>query len=310
MKIKIKINLLQFVNTIALAVQYTAVLDKIYEVESKTMMLEAPDFIKRAGATSKSILLPKVTVDGMKNYSRATGYLIGDNTLAYETHTYSIDRGIEFTIDRADDMETINSAFGFLSSEFMRTQMVPEVDAYRFATLAGRAGNSATIESTLSATNTLQLWDDAMEYFGNTKVPKSRLVAFVTPTFKKFVKQSNLIERQFMTSMGNMMMNRDVEMLDGIMLMEVPQDRFFTQITLQTGNNAGFVKTATTGRDLNFLICDMMSGLADKKIDKMKIFDPETNQTSDGWKFQYRIYHDIFTPDNKVPGIYVNHKPT
>ena len=207
-------------------------------------------------------------------------------------------------------METINSAFGHLSSEFMRTQMVPEIDAYRFATLAGRANSGATVESTLSATNTIQLWDDAMEYFGNTKVPKNRLVAFVTPTFKKFVKQSNLIERQFMTQMGAMKLDRDVEMLDGVMLVMVPQDRFYTQITLQTGNDAGFIKTATTGRDLNFLIVDTMAGLADKKIDDLVIFDPMVNQDMRAWKFQYRVYHDIFTPDNKVPGIYVNHKTT
>jgi hypothetical protein len=40
------------------------------------------------------------------------------------------------------------------------------------------------------------------------------------------------------------------------------------------------------------------------KHDQLKLFDPDTNQDKDGWKIQYRLYHDAFVLDNKVDGVY------
>lgn len=299
-----------FTNTIALAVEYMAVLDAIYKAEAKTLEMEAPEWLKRAGATAKSILIPKVTVQGLKDYSRSTGFLVGDNTFEWETHTYAIDRGIEFSVDKADDMETIDSAFAFFSREFMRTQVVPEIDAYRFATLAGRATGSAVVEEDLTANTALQSWDTAIQYIEDTEIPKNTLLCYMSSEVKKYVKQSNLITREFMTQTGFLSINREVEVIDGMPIKVIPRGRFYTQITLQTGGSAGYIKTAVTGRDINYMMVDPMAALSDKKIDDLVIFDPMTNQDARSWKFQYRVYHDIFTPDNKVPGIYLSHKTT
>lgn len=300
-----------FVNTITLAQEYMTILDEIYKRESLTLEMEAPDWLKQAGAGAKDIRLPKVTVQGLKNYSRSAGYLVGDNTFEWETHTYSIDRGIEFTVDRADDMETINTAFAFFSREFMRTGVVPEIDAYRFATLAGRATpGTNSIEADLTKLTALQAIDDAIEYLENSEVGKAGLLFYMSPTIKKYIKQSDLISREFVTQSGFMSINREVDTIDGMPIKVVPQSRFYTGITLQTGALAGYIKTAVTGRDINFLIVDPMAALADKKIDAMKIFSPEVNQGPDGWLFKYRVYHDIFSPDNKLAGIYVHHKTT
>ena len=35
-----------------------------------------------------------------------------------------------------------------------------------------------------------------------------------------------------------------------------------------------------------------------------KIIPPELNQTADGTKLAFRVYHDCIVPKNKVPGIY------
>lgn len=309
---KISFVLVQlFVNTIELAEIYMDVLDGIYKAEAKTLEMEAPEWLKKAGATAKTIRLPKVTVQGLKDYSRSTGFLVGDNTFEYETHTYAIDRGIEFSVDKADDMETIDSAFSMFSREFMRTQVVPEIDAYRFATLAGRTTDTVNaFEADLTANTALQAWDDAVEYIEDTEIPKETLLAYTSSEFKKYCKQSNLISREFMVQTGFLSVNREVEALDGMPIKVIPRGRFYTEITLQTGASAGYIKTAVTGKDINFLIVDPMAALADKKIDDLVIFDPLTNQNARSWKFQYRVYHDIFTPDNKVPGIYLHRKTT
>lgn len=299
-----------FAHTIELAQTYTAVLDEIYEIESMTMELEAPSWLKMAGSTAKTIQIPKVTTTGLKNYSRTTGYQSGDNTLEFEEHTYAIDRGIEFEVDRADNMEVLGRLFGFWSQQFMRTQVTPEIDAYRISTIAGRATGAGVVSANLDATTALQAWDAALVYMTNAKVRKSNLMCYMSADMRRLVKQSNLLTREQRVAPGFSNITREFDMLDNVMIKELPQDRLYTAITLQDGSNSGYIKNATTGRDINFMLFDPMAALADKKIDALKIFDPDTNQKSDGWLFQYRCYHDIFTPDNKVPGIYVHHKTT
>ena len=91
----------------------------------------------------------KTSVVGLGNYSRSTGYPAGDVTATWETIKLEQERGRAFAIDRMDNEETLGMAFGTLSGEFIRTQVVPEVDAYRFAKWAGTVGISTTAAAAL-----------------------------------------------------------------------------------------------------------------------------------------------------------------
>ena len=44
------------------------------------------------------------------------------------------------------------------------------------------------------------------------------------------------------------------------------------------------------------------------KTDKMRIFDPETNQKARAYAMDYRKYHDIWIPDEQVATCFVNVK--
>ena len=44
------------------------------------------------------------------------------------------------------------------------------------------------------------------------------------------------------------------------------------------------------------------------KLNSLKVFSPEENQTSDGWLFQHRAYHDGGVYENKVKGVYLHKK--
>jgi hypothetical protein len=101
--------------------------------------------------------------------------------------------------------------------------------------------------------------------------------------------------------------DRRLKVLDDMTIIGVPQSRFYKGITLNAGASAsagGYVKTVSTGRDINFLLIHPSAVIQAKKHDKLKIFDPDTNQTKDGWKIQYRLYHDAFVEENKVDGVY------
>ena len=93
-------------------------------------------------------------------------------------------------------------------------------------------------------------------------------------------------------------------------VVRVPQGRFNTAITLNNGSSAfGFVPTAG-GYKINFMIIHPSAVVSVVKHRMPRIFSPEVNQTKDAWKFDIRLYHDIFVMANKVKGIYVHRAST
>lgn len=48
--------------------------------------------------------------------------------------------------------------------------------------------------------------------------------------------------------------------------------------------------------------------IAVSRTDKVRIFDPETNQTARSWMLDYRKYHDLWITNNKWPQVWVNCK--
>jgi len=299
-------------NTIALAMKYLPILDEVYKQGALSSILDAPADLVRESLNSNEILIPKMTLQGLGDYDRAVGYVAGDVTFSWQTHTFTQDRGRAFMVDAQDNLETVEVAFGRLAGEFIRTYVNPEIDAYRFAKIATKAltivANHAHAD--LASTTALQAFDTALEVIENNEVGMENLVAFISPTVKKYLKQSNLISRQFIVNVGSAVVNREIEVLDGMPLITVPQSRFYSAVDLYDGETAGqeaggFIKNASA-LDLNFLIVDPNAVLGITKTALPRIFDPETNQDANAWKFDYRIYHDLFILENKVNGLYAH----
>ena len=121
---------------------YIALLDEVYKQASLTADLDSDPTLVKAGANANEIIIPKISMDGLADYSRNSGYVKGDVTLTNETVTFNYDRGRKFSVDNMDNEETAGLAFGRLSSEFIRVKVAPEQDAFRFATYAGTTGIS------------------------------------------------------------------------------------------------------------------------------------------------------------------------
>ncbi len=126
-------------NTIALRKTYSTLLDEAYKLASITAMLDGPNELVQEGANANEILIPKMTMSGLADYNKQTGYVAGDVTLEYETKKCDYDRGRMFTVDAMDNIETAGLAFSRLSGEFLRTRVVPELDTWRLAKYANYA---------------------------------------------------------------------------------------------------------------------------------------------------------------------------
>ena len=127
-------------NSIQLSKVYTNHLDEVYQQSALTAVLESDASLARQGANANEIVIPKLAMDGLADYSRNSGYVNGDVTLNWETVQFNYERGRMFSVDNMDNEETQNIAFGRLAGEFIRTKVVPELDAFRFAKYASVVG--------------------------------------------------------------------------------------------------------------------------------------------------------------------------
>ena len=136
-------------NTIALAERYLPILDEIYKAGSKSAILDtASERVRWEGAKKASLF--NTTLVGLANYDRNAGFVPGDATDGWEDYEITQDRGRSFMVDAMDNDETLGMAFGTLVGEFERTQVIPELDAYRFAKYAGAADATQKITGTLA----------------------------------------------------------------------------------------------------------------------------------------------------------------
>lgn len=288
-------------NSITLFKKYYPYLDEVYKNESKTAMLDGDSTLVRQGANANEIIIPKISMDGLADYSRNGGYVAGNVTLTNETVKFNYDRGRKFTVDAMDDEETAGLAFGRLASEFIRTRVVPELDAYRFATYAGISGISkvaagATLADGAAVISALRTATNEMD---EDEVPMENRILFITPTLHGMVQDLDTTKsREVMSRFSQVVL--------------VPQTRFYTAIDLLDGTTsseeAGGYAKAEAGTDINFMVIHKPALLQYQKHVVNKIITPEANQDSDGWLFFYRAYGLADVYENKVAGIYLHHK--
>lgn len=288
-------------NTFTLSKNYTNLLDEVYKLSSTTTDLTSGDDMVRAGANAKEIMIPKMSMDGLKDYDRNSGYKSGNVKIEWETKAFNYDRGTKFEVDWADNEETLNLAFGQLGAEFVRTQVAPEADAFFYAKVCEATGISKKADTTFSnGEEVLDALVEAMAQMDEDEVPATDRHLRITPTLLRMAQN----EKTYINS----------GILDSFAsVVSVPQTRFYTQIDLLDGTSGGeevggYKKTDSTGADINFMIIHKPAIIKYDKHTASDIIDPSVNQDSDAYILKYRKYGIVETFDNKAAGIYLCHK--
>ena len=78
-------------NSIEFAKNYTGILDEVYQRAAVSNCLNSGGRMVRAGRNAKEILIPKVEVTGLGDYTRNVGYKTGSINYAFETKTFNYD---------------------------------------------------------------------------------------------------------------------------------------------------------------------------------------------------------------------------
>lgn len=285
-------------NNIELFKQYVPLLDEVYKLASLTSVLDGAAELARAGANANELIIPKMDMSGLADYSRNSGYVDGEVTLTNESVKCNFDRGRMFTVDTLDNAETAGIAYGRLASEFIRTKVVPELDAFRLAKYASVEGiGSATGDLTTGA-NVITALRAAKNEMSEAEVPENERYLFITPTLYGMIQDLDS--------------NKSKAAVEGFAgIIQVPQSRFYTSILQRTGAGdqaAGGYTKAEGAKDINFMIVHKPAVIQFQKHVAPKVITPDANQSSDGWKFGYRNVGIADAYENKVAGIYAHTK--
>ena len=285
-------------NTINKFAKYINLLDEVYQEASLTAVLDGDAALCSVGANANELIIPKMEMDGLADYDRNGGYVDGAVTLTSETVKFNYDRGRAFSVDAMDNEDTAGVAFGRLSSEFIRTKTVPEMDAFRFAEYASKAGKSLSKTFT-NGEDVLSALKTATSALDDAEVPFEDRYLFLSPSTYGYIQ--DLEEGKTVP-----VLNRFAQVI------MVPQSRFWSSIDLKDGSSenetAGGYAASAAAKELNFLIIHKAAVIQYPKHTVNKVIAPQDNQQADAWKFYFRAYGLADVYENKVQGIYACQK--
>lgn len=301
------------INTLQYATLFQKNLDLLAVQEAVTGWMDAnAGQVKYTGGAE--VKIPKMSVDGMGDYDRDSGYPQGGVNVSYQTREMTQDRGRKFQLDAMDVDETnFVATASSVMGMFQREKVVPEIDAYRLsalATMAIDANVNVAYGYTPAEADILRQIKTGIKAVRD-KGFTGQLVIHATPdvTLELEMAMAGKIHAVDFAKGGIV---TKVPAVDNVPIIETPQDRMYSAITINDGKTSGqtaggYVK-ASGAKDVNFIVLPVSTPIAVTKQDKMKIFTPDQNQDADAWKMNYRRYHDLWVLDNKLNSIYVNIK--
>ena len=291
------------INSIENTTRYTAELDKMFAQKSATgFFADSTLATKFVGANT--VIIPDVNFQGLADYDRDTGFSRGAITVSNASYTMAMDRARSLQIDREDMDETgIANLAGQILGEYVRTKVVPECDAYVLSKLAGLAQSRAnTLNGDASAPleTLINLINEVQAVVGYDE----ELVAFIDSYVYAAMQNSSEISNMITVSdfkQGEV--NLKVKSLNGVALIPVVSERMKTAYTFQNNAAGGFVP-ADNARSIYMLVCPKKGAHLVKKTENMRIFTPEQNIDADAYKFDYRIYYDVFVAKSGLDAVW------
>lgn len=261
------------------------------------------------------VKIPIIDMDGLGDYDRANGFVEGSVNLRYQTKILTQDRGRTFMIDRMDVDETnFVATAANIMGEFQRVHVIPEIDAYRYSSIATQAieKGAAVGGYTPSESDILRkLKEDIYAIYDVAgEIP---LVIIMNMQVAAILENSTELSKTLSVidfTQGEV--RTTVKAIDNNPIIKVPSLRMKTKYIFYdgktTGQEAGGFTPAEDAKTINWIICPRTAPIAVSKTDNIRIFTPEQNQKADAWKIDYRKYHDIWIKENQFKAIRVNIK--
>ncbi len=291
------------INSIENATRYSEELDKMFAQKSATGFF-ADNALTTKFVGAKTVIIPDVDFQGLADYDRDTGFSRGAITVANTSYTMQMDRARSLQIDREDMSETgVANLAGKILGEYVRTKVVPECDAYVLSKLAGLAASRSNLvngDVTKPYETLCALINEVQSVVGYDE----ELVAFVDSYLYAALQNSSEISRMITVSdfkQGDVSLK--VKSINGVAIIPVVSERMKTAYTFKNDSVGGFTP-ASAAKEIYMLVCPKSGAHLVKKTENLRIFTPEQNLDADAYKFDYRIYYDVFVKKSGLDAVW------
>ena len=331
-------------NSIAAIKNYTTIIDEVYQAAAVSNCLNSPRRMVRAGRNAKEIMIPKIQVTGLGDYTRNQGYKTGSITYEYETKTFNYDRGVRLLADVMDVEESgALDCFVEAGAELQRVQVAPEADAFTFAQIAGHAGVTPVEAdyATADAEDVLADLRAVTSAMDEAQVTRESRYLFITPTLKGLLDDFS----EANPNRSNRVLGRFAR------IVEVPQVRFYSAIDLLSGEEdqfgyrraegvyqltedtsvvsgktyytkggeqytpvsspasgslSSYYELVGAGAPINFMVVEKSAVIKFDKHVASRVFSPDELESLDSYMMKYRKYGIVELLDNKLAGVHVS----
>lgn len=199
------------------------------------------DLVRYSGGDE--VKIPNVVMDGLADYDRANGFVAGSVDLSWQTMKMTKDRGRSFQIDENDvDESGFVLAAASLMGEFQRVHVVPEIDAYRYSTIAQKCmgADLAAYSYTPAESSILKALLDDIAAVQDVVGENTPLIVSISTLVLNLLNNSDKLSRRLdVTDFSQGDVTVKVKSLNGIPLRSVPSGRMKSKYVFQDGKTAG-----------------------------------------------------------------------
>ncbi|MDE7360973.1 MAG: hypothetical protein K2N38_03460 [Oscillospiraceae bacterium] len=297
------------INTIEAAKGFVNALDRQMVEDATSGWMEAnAGQVKYSGGNE--VKIPIISTSGLADYDRDNGYNQGAVSLSFQTKKLTKDRGRQFLLDAmdVDDSNFIANASAVMS-EFQRTRIIPEVDAYRYSQIYALAKEKYGKTYTPAASTILSALTADISAVNDTAGAADLVIIMPYPVADILDSTEKISRYVNVGSFKQGKVDLKVKTFNGIPVIRVPSARMKSAYTFNDGKTDGQTDGGfTPAKDavqINWIVCPKNVPIAVSKTDNIKIFDPAVNQKADAWLIQYRKYHDLWIKDNALETVRV-----
>lgn len=303
-------------NDLAVVQKYlTSITDEIAVSDALTSYMTPNTELFKAATSSGKFYVPTITTSGLGNYDKAKGSALGAVSTSFEEYSLRYDRARSFVLDGVDVMQDdgLISTSAVLG-EFMRQEVIPEIDATRIATCASTA---------VTAGNTVSKAPAKASFLSDiiTGVNKVRqnlhlkttagMKIHINDAYQDVLEMSSEYTKSKDIATGFRRLDTGVDMINQAEIIYTPSDYMKTAftyadaVTSTTGTvpDGGFTP-ATGALDVAALVVapNVANGLV--ATEASQIFPMGTVPGVIGSQIDYRIFHDCLILKNKRSGLY------
>lgn len=255
---------------------------------------------------ANTVRLPYILLKGYKDHDRNGDFNRQVLENRWITKVLAHDRDVEFKVDTMDVDETnLVLSVANITNTFETEHAIPERDAYVFSKLYSEfvdptVGNKVADTTVITAANILDELDKINMDMTDKEVPLQGRLLYVTPAIKRILKNAEGIQRHLNATEGRV--NRNIDFLDDLEIIEVPSARFKTAYDFSDG-----YAPAVTATQINFILVHPQTVLYGNKHSYIHMFAPGSDsRTADSYLYQNRAYWDAFLINTRIDGIYFN----